>query len=120
MKSLLLHACCAPCSLEPVRLLREERFEPTICWTNPNIQPRDEWQRRLDELRRWCADGDIELIEAGEDRDRWETGVAPLGADRPRRCRACYALRLPSRRTSCSKPAMMCWSVWLPPAVSPR
>lgn len=94
MKSLLLHACCAPCSLEPVRLLREEGFEPTICWTNPNIQPRDEWQRRLDELRRWCADGDIELIEAGEDRDRWETGVAPLGADRARRCRACYALRL--------------------------
>ena len=52
MKSLLLHACCAPCSLEPVRLLREEGFEPTICWTNPNIQPRDELQRRLDELRR--------------------------------------------------------------------
>lgn len=94
MKSLLLHACCAPCSLEPVRLLREEGFEPTICWTNPNIQPRDEWRRRLDELRRWCADGDIELIEAGEDRERWEAGVAPLGADRPRRCRSCYALRL--------------------------
>ena len=94
MKPLLMHACCAPCSLEPVRLLHEEGFEPTICWTNPNIQPRDEWQRRLDELRRWCADGDIELIEAGEDRERWEAGVAPLGADRPRRCRACYALRL--------------------------
>ena len=78
MKPLLLHACCAPCSLEPVRLLREEGFEPTICWTNPNIQPHDEWQRRLDELRRWCADGDIELIEAGEDRERWEAGVAPL------------------------------------------
>ncbi len=94
MKPLLLHACCAPCSLEPVRLLREEGFEPTICWTNPNIQPRDEWQRRLDELRRWCADGGIELIEASEDRERWEAGVAPLGADRSRRCRACYALRL--------------------------
>ena len=78
MKPLLLHACCAPCSLEPVRLLREEGFEPTICWTNPNIQPRDEWQRRLDELRRWCADGDIELIEAGEDRERWEAG-GPVG-----------------------------------------
>ena len=75
-------------------MLREEGFEPTICWTNPNIQPRDEWQRRLDELRRWCADGGIELIEAGEDRERWEAGVAPLGANRPRRCRACYALRL--------------------------
>ena len=94
MKPLLLHACCAPCSLEPVRLLREEGFEPTICWTNPNIQPLDEWQRRLDELRRWCTEGDIELIEAGEDRDRWERAVAPLAADRPRRCRACYGLRL--------------------------
>ena len=47
MKSLLLHTCCAPCSLEPVRLLREEGFEPTICWTNPNIQPHDEWQLSL-------------------------------------------------------------------------
>ena len=36
---LLLHACCGPCSLEPVKLLRAEGFEPTICWTNPNIQP---------------------------------------------------------------------------------
>ena len=41
MTRLLLHACCAPCSLEPVRLLEEEGFEPTICWTNPNIQPSD-------------------------------------------------------------------------------
>lgn len=79
MKPLLLHACCAPCSLEPVRLLREEGFEPTICWTNPNIQPHDEWQRRLDELRRWCAEGGIELIEAGEDRERWEARRGTAG-----------------------------------------
>ena len=74
MTRLLLHACCAPCSLEPVRLLVGEGFEPTICWTNPNIQPAEEHERRLVELRRWCAAQDIPLIEA--------------------RCRACYALRL--------------------------
>ncbi len=92
---LLLHACCAPCSLEPVRLLREEGFEPTVCWTNPNIQPAAEHERRLEELRRWCAAGAIELIEACEDFGAWERSVAPVGAlDRPRRCRACYALRL--------------------------
>lgn len=95
MTRLLLHACCAPCSLEPVRLLVEEGFEPTICWTNPNIQPVEEHDRRLDELRRWCEAASIRLIEAGEDRGRWERGVAPVGArDRQRRCRACYALRL--------------------------
>lgn len=95
MTRLLLHACCAPCSLEPVRLLVEEGFEPTICWTNPNIQPAEEHDRRLVELRRWCAAEGIPLIEAGEDADRWERGVATLGTrDRERRCRACYALRL--------------------------
>ena len=92
---LLLHACCAPCSLEPVRLLIEEGFEPTICWTNPNIQPRDEHDRRLAELRRWTAANGIPLIEADEDYGAWERGVAPIGArERERRCRACYALRL--------------------------
>ena len=92
---LLLHACCAPCSLEPVRHLQEEGFEPAICWTNPNIQPQDEHDRRLAELRRWCADTGIELIEAAEERERWEAGVAPIGARRREsRCRACYALRL--------------------------
>lgn len=95
MTRLLLHACCAPCSLEPVRMLVEERFEPTICWTNPNIQPAEEHERRLAELRRWTADNGIPLIEADEDYAAWEHGVAPIGArERERRCRACYGLRL--------------------------
>ena len=92
---LLLHACCAPCSLEPVRHLREEGFEPTICWFNPNIQPEAERERRLGELRRWCADAGIRLIERAGGEDVWERGIAPVGARaRERRCRACYALRL--------------------------
>lgn len=94
MTALLLHACCAPCSLEPVRLLVEEGFEPTICWTNPNIQPLTEHEKRLEELRRWAAENGLPLIEAGDDRARWDASVARLGADRERRCRACYALRL--------------------------
>lgn len=95
MTRLLLHACCAPCSLEPVRLLVDEGFDPTICWTNPNIQPTEEHDRRLAELRCWCAGVGIPLIEAHEDSALWERGVAAIGArDRERRCRACYALRL--------------------------
>ncbi len=95
MTRLLLHACCAPCSLEPVRLLEQEGFEPTICWTNPNIQPRDEHRRRLEELERWTEAAGIPLIEAEEDCARWEACVAPIGAlRRENRCRACYALRL--------------------------
>ena len=92
---LLLHACCGPCSLEPVRLLREEGFEPTICWTNPNIQPIDEHDLRLRTLQAWARDvAHVSVIVAGDDREAWERGVAPRGFDREARCRACYALRL--------------------------
>lgn len=92
---LLLHACCGPCSLEPVRLLREEGFEPIICWTNPNIQPVAEHDHRLETLKAWACDvAQVEVIVAGDDRDAWDHVVAPAAFDRERRCRACYALRL--------------------------
>ena len=92
---LLLHACCGPCSLEPLRLLREEGFEPTICWTNPNIQPVAEHDKRLRTLEAWARDvAQVEVIQAGDDRTQWERAVAPFGFDRPRRCRACYGVRL--------------------------
>lgn len=95
LKPLLLHACCGPCSLEPVRLLREEGFEPTICWSNPNIQPVAEHDLRLRTLQAWAADvAQVNVILAGDDRDAWERSVAPHGFDREVRCRACYALRL--------------------------
>ena len=92
---LLLHACCGPCSLEPLRLLREEGFEPTICWTNPNIAPMAEHDLRLRTLEAWARDvAHVDVIVAADDRDAWERCVAPHGMDREARCRACYALRL--------------------------
>ena len=95
MTPLLLHACCGPCSLEPVRLLRVEGFEPTILWTNPNIQPLAEHALRLDTLLAWASDvAHVDVIVAGDDRAAWERTCAPAGFDRERRCRACYALRL--------------------------
>lgn len=94
-RPLLLHACCGPCSLEPVRILREQGYEPTILWTNPNIQPVSEHELRLETLRSWARDvAGVELIVAGDDRDAWEERVAPHGMDRRERCRACYALRI--------------------------
>lgn len=92
---LLLHACCGPCSLEPLRLLRAEGYEPTICWTNPNIQPVEEHDLRLRTLMAWAREvAHVEVIVAGDDREAWERTVAPAGFDREHRCRACYALRL--------------------------
>lgn len=79
----------------PLRLLREEGFEPTILWSNPNIQPEAEHAHRLETMLDWAAGvGGVEVIVAGDDRDAWERAVAPRWDDRGSRCRACYALRL--------------------------
>ena len=94
-KRLLLHACCGPCSLEPVRILREAGWDLTICWTNPNIQPVAEHDRRLETLMAWTREvSGAQVIIAADDRGAWEREVAPHGMDRVERCRACYALRL--------------------------
>ncbi|WP_418828931.1 epoxyqueuosine reductase QueH [Paratractidigestivibacter sp.] len=92
---LALHACCGPCSLEPLRLLREQGYSPTILWTNPNIQPVAEHELRLRTLLTWAREvAHVGVVIAGDDRDRWERMAAPHGFDRRARCRACYALRL--------------------------
>ena len=92
---LLLHTCCGPCSLEPVKYLREEGFEPTICWTNPNIQPIEEHDKRLKTLLAWADEvAHVPVIVAEDRRDLWEAKVAPAGLAREARCRACYRVRL--------------------------
>ncbi|MBQ6395013.1 MAG: epoxyqueuosine reductase QueH [Atopobiaceae bacterium] len=93
---LLLHACCGPCSLEPILALRDKGYEPHVLWTNPNIQPIEEHDKRHDTLAAWLSNPfvDIELIEGACDREAWERVVAPHLYDRVPRCRACYALRI--------------------------
>lgn len=91
---LLLHACCGPCSIVPVTQLSDEGWDVTLCYVNPNIEPPEEYGRRLRTLRTWAGLLQIPVVEGPCDRQAWERAVAPLGADRPARCEACYRLRL--------------------------
>ncbi len=91
---LLLHACCGPCSLEPVRILREQGYDVTVAYVNPNIQPADEYARRLSTLRAWAAEAGVPVVEGLCDRAAWEREAAPWGTNRAARCAACYRLRL--------------------------
>ena len=42
----LLHTCCAPCSVACVDSLRAEGLAPTAFWFNPNIHPFTEYRAR--------------------------------------------------------------------------
>ena len=59
---LLLHTCCAPCSVYCIDTLREEGIEPTVYWYNPNIHPYTEYKMRRDTLVEYAKSINVEAI----------------------------------------------------------
>ena len=59
---LLMHTCCAPCSVYCIDSLREEGIEPTVYWFNPNIHPYIEYKARRDTLKEYTKSINIEAI----------------------------------------------------------
>lgn len=47
--TLFLHACCAPCSSYVLEYL-SRYFEITVFYYNPNISPKEEYQKRVEEI----------------------------------------------------------------------
>jgi predicted adenine nucleotide alpha hydrolase (AANH) superfamily ATPase len=58
---LLLHACCAPCSLYCAPALESEGSAVTLFWHNPNIHPYTEYRSRLDSLRLFAKKKELPL-----------------------------------------------------------
>ena len=59
---LLLHTCCAPCSVYCIDSLRKEGIEPTVYWFNPNIHPYIEYKTRRDTLVEYAKSINVEAI----------------------------------------------------------
>ena len=100
---LLLHSCCGPCSSSVLERLAPH-FDITVFFYNPNILPREEyekrlwWQRYLLERAPFAAG--VVLIAPDRDEDAFRADAAgrerePEGGSR---CTVCFDLRL--RRTA--------------------
>lgn len=59
---LLMHTCCAPCSIYCIESLRNEGIEPVSYWFNPNIHPYMEYKTRRDTLKEYTEDINLKLI----------------------------------------------------------
>ena len=95
-KEILLHACCAPCSGAVLECLRDSGIRPVVFFSNSNIAPREEYELRLAELRRYAALMGVELVEDDYDHEAWLEAVRGLEdePERGRRCEACFRFRL--------------------------
>jgi len=84
---LLLHSCCAPCSIACVEVLRKESIKPHLFWYNPNIHPLSEYEMRRDCLKRFSESEQLPLTLIDEH------GLELTGSP-PVRCEKCYRMRL--------------------------
>ena len=95
--SLLLHACCAPCSSYVLEYLHEY-FDITVFYYNPNISPEPEYIKRVNEIQRLIREmcPDVRFIEGKYEPQRFYDMAKGLEnePERGKRCLKCYRLRL--------------------------
>ena len=89
---ILLHICCAPCTIYPLEILRKEAGQVKGLFFNPNIHPYLEYKKRLDTVREYAAREGLEVAVAeGYPIEDFLQKTAALGKDR---CSYCYEVRL--------------------------
>lgn len=97
--TLLLHACCAPCSSYCLSVLAEH-FHVTICFYNPNITEAAEFAKRAEELRRLVAELPVKypvtvVVPEYKPEEFYEIAKGlEQEPERGKRCEACFRLRL--------------------------
>jgi len=88
---LLLHMCCAPCSVYPTGILKEENIDFEGFFYNPNIHPKEELEKRKENVEKFAAIRGLPVTYIDEYKQEiWE---AYEGSEFER-CSMCYSLRL--------------------------
>ena len=99
--SMLLHACCGPCSTFPLTFLCPH-FDVTIYYNNSNIFPEQEYSRRLEELKKFLEyfkrdyGYNVKLIIPKYDNKEYNQFLSKYEGEKEggERCFACYDMRL--------------------------
>ena len=95
--SLLLHACCAPCSSHTLLFLHEH-FDITLYFCNPNISPESEYLHRVSEIKRLISEmcPTVKFIEGRYEPEKFYEMAKGLEnePERGARCVKCYRMRI--------------------------
>lgn len=92
MRRILLHNCCGPCTVYPLKALREQEWSVHGFFYNPHIQPYLELQKRLETLKSLAAQEGMNLIVRGDyELEAFFRNVAFREHDR---CLYCYSTRI--------------------------
>lgn len=89
---ILLHICCAPCTIYPLRILREEGSDVCGFFYNPNIHPFQEYRKRSETLDAYADQEELRVIREGD--YPMEEFLRQVAFREEDRCRYCYEIRL--------------------------
>ena len=89
---LLLHTCCAPCSIYCIETLQKENIIPDLYWYNPNIHPYTEYKARKNALVGYANQIDVKLII--ENTYGLRDFIKNVISNLDNRCEYCYRERL--------------------------
>lgn len=96
---LLLHTCCAPCSSYCIEYL-SNYFDITVLYYNPNISPKEEYEKRKQEqirfLKEFPSKNKLDILDIDYDYNDFLSIAKELEQEKEggRRCHKCYLLRL--------------------------
>ena len=96
---LLLHACCAPCSSYVLEYL-SNYFKISILYYNPNITEKEEYDKRLDELKRFIKEikyaNPVDIVDCEYNPNDYFETIKGLESDKEggQRCYRCYEMRM--------------------------
>ena len=100
--SIVIHACCGPCSTHPIEFLSQYFKNIVIIYNNSNIYPSEEYQRRLEELVKYIDifnsqnEAEIRLVKFDYDNENYNKILATFGPQKEggERCKTCYRTRM--------------------------
>ena len=104
MKKLLLQSCCAPCSTHVISVLKSE-YDLTLFYYNPNIFPKEEYEKRLAEQKRYAEIVGVKVLTKDYDESEFLDKVKGLELEREggKRCNVCFELRLRETARVCKE-----------------
>ncbi len=92
MEDIVLHTCCAPCSIKCIDELQKETFNPLVYWYNPNIHPYMEYKSRKNTLVEYTKNKGLKFVL--NDEYGLRSFIQGLYPDFFNRCEYCYRVRL--------------------------
>ncbi len=96
MSTILLHVCCAICSAETINRLKIQFDEVILYYYNPNIEPKKEYEKRLESIRKIAKINNCPLTEEEYENGKWRDIIKNFAAEPEggKRCELCFKMRL--------------------------